>query len=326
MEALSLVVLAVLVVLSAPWAAEVRAIQYYDLETRDIALPDPPDLGPGPFGNAYFRETRDIRVLADGGTGVKPIESWHIAVLRTFILADDKTHTHTYLALLNLETNRTFHIDMGMSQSDFIHSRLATGGAYNVHLQSCVFMHVDSHQKNTIPTSTDFTGDGMPDVAVGLNGGIDIVHLQDDPDQPIAYHRRIEHDQLDLKMSMDFIPYTSPTMPYVVWPLRLLALADMNGDGTDELWTTGRYNDQLDGDYVALGAQILFMQDPGPDDALPSVKHTSPLSPDVFPKSNRTLAEFGSVVARIGDRNGDGVEDVIVSAGRDCQVRLRCVV
>lgn len=133
MAALSLVVL---VVLPAPWAAEARPIQYYDLETGDIALPDPPDLGPGPFGNAYFRETRDIRVLADGGTGAKPIEAWDIAVLRTFILAGDKTHTHTYLALLNLETNRTFHIDMGMSQSDFIHSRLATGGLYNVHLQS----------------------------------------------------------------------------------------------------------------------------------------------------------------------------------------------
>lgn len=195
------------------------------------------------------------------------------------------------------------------------HSRLTHSAQSHPHT------HINPHPK--IPPSTDWTGNRMPDVAVGLNGGIDIVHLQDDPDQPVAYHRRIEHDQLDLGMSMSFIPYTSPTMPYVVWPLRILPLPDMDGDGVDELWTSGRYYDQLDGEYVGIGAQILFMQDPGPTDALPSVKHTSPLSPDLFPKSNRTLAEFGSVVARIGDRNNDGVEDVIISAGRDCQVRLR---
>lgn len=85
--------------------------------------------------------------------------------------------------------------------------------------------------------------------------------------------------------------------------------------------TSGRFYDSLDGEYVNIGAQILFMQAPGPKDLLPPVKHVSPISPDIFPKSNRTLAEFGSVVARIGDRNGDGVEDVIVSAGRDCEVR-----
>ena len=130
-----------LLVLLAPWVTtEARPIHYYDLETRDIPLPDPLDLGPGPFGNAYFRETRDIAVLADGGTSAKPIQSWDVAVLRTFILSGDKTHTHTYLALLNLETNRTFHIDMGQTQGDFIHSRLATGGACGVHLRSCMYV------------------------------------------------------------------------------------------------------------------------------------------------------------------------------------------
>lgn len=76
----------------------------------------------------------------------------------------------------------------------------------------------------------------MPDVAVGLNGGIDIIHLKDDAEQPIDYHRRIESDELALGMKGDFIPYTSPTTAYTVWPHRLLPMPDMDGDGVDELW------------------------------------------------------------------------------------------
>lgn len=113
----------------APRAAEARQIHYFDFHPRSLPLPDPPNLGPGPFGNQYFRETRDVAVLADGATSAKPIENWHLAVLRTFILSGPGEGTHTYLALINVETNRTLHIDLAESKGDFIHSRLATGGA-----------------------------------------------------------------------------------------------------------------------------------------------------------------------------------------------------
>lgn len=71
-----------------------------------------------------------------------------------------------------------------------------------------------------------------------------------------------------------------------------------------------------------MTAQLLFLQAPGP--AVPSpLLHAAPITREHFPQSDRTFKGYGSIVSRIGDRNGDGYEDVIVSAGRDCEVRCR---
>ena len=85
--------------------------------------------------------------------------------------------------------------------------------------------------------------------------------------------------------------------------------------------TSARHYQSLEGDFNGLGAQLLFLQ--APTAAAPSpLLHAAPIPRDSFPKSNRMFAGTGMIVSRIGDRNGDTYEDVIVSAGRDCEVRI----
>lgn len=72
---------------------------------------------------------------------------------------------------------------------------------------------------------------------------------------------------------------------------------------------------------MGMTAQLLFLQAPRGSSPL---LYAAPITREHFPQSNRTFKGSGSIVSRIGDRNGDGYEDVIVSAGRDCEVRYRC--
>lgn len=151
-----------------------------------------------------------------------------------------------------------------------------------------------------------------------------MVYLQDSADDPILDRRRIDHSDFELGAG-EFVPFVGADQPFTVWPMRLLALPDMDGNSADELWTSMRFYHSLYGEYESLGAQILFMQKPGPaaDPAARSpVLHASPLPREHAPTSARILNEFGSIVARIGDRNGDGYWDMLVTAGRDCEVRV----
>lgn len=178
-----------------------------------------------------------------------------------------------------------------------------------------------SQRRFTHPHVEDFNGDRVPDVAFGEFGAIELVYLRDSADDPVLYRRRIEHGDVDLGIG-EYVPYTTPIQPYTDWPVRLLTLPDLDGNGADDLWTSARRYESLDGQYRGLGAQILFLSPPedGPAASSP-VLHASPLPPEHFPTSNRSLAEMGSIVARIGDVNGDGYTDMLVSAGRDCDVR-----
>lgn len=110
-----------------------RPINYFDMETRALPLPNPPGFGAAPSDSAWFRETRDVAALADGGTSARPMQHWDLAVLRTFTLS--KSEQHTFLMLLHIESNRTFFLDLGANQAELLHARLATGGA--LHREGC---------------------------------------------------------------------------------------------------------------------------------------------------------------------------------------------
>lgn len=183
-----------------------------------------------------------------------------------------------------------------------------------------------------------------------------MVYLQDSADTPFAYRHRIDHTDVDLGLPGGYIPYTGPETPYTVWPLELLTLPDMDGacvillfsvliikesvspllyparntpagDGVDELWLTARFYQSLDGDFTPNGAQIAWMVDPGPgEEAMDpqsgrvSCKAVSPIRQGRYPPSTRERKGYGSVVARIGDVDGNGIHDLIVEAGRNCDV------
>lgn len=82
---------------------------------------------------------------------------------------------------------------------------------------------------------TDFSEDSSGDLAIGLWGGIELVYLRDSPDDPFAYRRRIDHSEADLGLAGGYIPYTGPNVPYTVWPLKLMALPDMDGACSDRI-------------------------------------------------------------------------------------------
>lgn len=115
-----------------------RPIEYYDLPSRPLpALPDPPGLTLGPIVNAsQLRETRDIAALADGASRAAPMQAWDLVVLRTFNVGPDH-RIHTFLALLNIESGRIFHLDMGQTEGSMVHKRLTTGGAWELHGAWC---------------------------------------------------------------------------------------------------------------------------------------------------------------------------------------------
>lgn len=101
------------------------------------------------------------------------------------------------------------------------------------------------------------------------------------------------------------------------------------GDGIDELWLTARFYESLDGEFTPIGAQITWMVDPDvfgaiEEEKLP-FKAISPITRDQYPPTTRPRKGFGSVVALLGDVDDNGIEDLMVEVGRDCDVSRLCV-
>lgn len=117
-------VVLLLLLLCSP-AARARRIEYFDLESRPLPLPNPPGLVLGPMGNNTLRETRDIVVLADGASNARPMRAWDAAVLRTFVV---KEGYRQFLTLLNARDERVFHVDLGTIEFDLNQKRISSGG------------------------------------------------------------------------------------------------------------------------------------------------------------------------------------------------------
>ena len=70
-----------------------------------------------------------------------------------------------------------------------------------------------------MPPPPDFNGDGVPDVALGWDGSIDIVYLQDDAADPVLGRRAIA--ALEDVPIENYVPKASILPPYTNWPLSL---------------------------------------------------------------------------------------------------------
>lgn len=112
----------------APPRAAARPLEYFDTQSRQLALPDPPGLTFGPISNSSLRETRDVTVLSDGASSAAPMQAWDLALLRMFHVAEGQPH-HAFLALVNIEDERIFHLDLGATTGDLIRRRIISGGA-----------------------------------------------------------------------------------------------------------------------------------------------------------------------------------------------------
>lgn len=66
-------------------------------------------------------------------------------------------------------------------------------------------------------------------------GAVEIVFLQDSAEDPILARHRIEHTDGDLSFP-EWVDFTTPDQPFTQWPVRLLSIPDMDGNGIDELW------------------------------------------------------------------------------------------
>lgn len=231
-----LLLLLLLLVGLAPPLAGARPIKYFDLTSRHLPLPDPPGLTLGPIGNATLRETRDVVVLADGASSAAPMQAWDAALLRTFVVGAGH---HMFLTLLNVGTGRVFHLDLGEIEVDLNHKRISSGGACTRSGAGAGHLKRASNQRYPLtdphPPTTDFNGDTVPDLAVGVSGAIEMIYLQDSVDDPILAQQRIERTDADLGLP-EWVPFTAPDQPFTDWPVRLLTIPDMDKNGVDELW------------------------------------------------------------------------------------------
>lgn len=89
-------------------------------------------------------------------------------------------------------------------------------------VRDVVFSHHTSHH-------AEFSAGPGGDLAIGLWGGIELVYLRDDADDPFAARRRIDHSEVELGLVGGYIPYSGPHAAYTVWPLKILTLPDMDG-------------------------------------------------------------------------------------------------
>ena len=154
----------------------------------------------------------------------------------------------------------------------------------------------DSNFGISVANIGDFDGNGINELAVGtLKGEIYILRLTDSGE--LSRFSKITYADLN-----DPIPVTSSTAEL---GSSIANLGDIDGDGVDDL-AVGSIRDGSGGENRGA-VHILFMDESGlTKKANATIRH-----PDV------TLANFdafGSSIAKLGDINGDGINDIAVGA------------
>ncbi len=158
----------------------------------------------------------------------------------------------------------------------------------------------------TVAGLGDFDGDGIPDLGVGVNYGDD-----GGPDKGEIWvfflnsDGTVKHEQ---KISETHGGFTGILDDDDQFGRSVCSLGDVDGDGVDDILVGAMYDD--DGGLNRGAVYVLFMN------ADATVKSHQKISQSeggfLSQLSNRAL--FGFASAQIGDRDGDGIEEVVVSA------------
>lgn len=228
-----------------------RSLPYFDIKGApgvavDVTIPRPPAMATDESLLVFPCLTY---FLHNGMTSTTSMANWDTVTVRTFV-ANLVTPIAVYITLAKLDDGSVFHLEL---QQDPPHTKafnVVTGGGCGAR-SDCAAPTLQNKSKggrhtcrpplllsvesNTAvphilaplpsPTRTDFNGDGVPDVAIGWIGWVEIFYLRDDKVDPILARRAFHAKDAGVD---DFVPFQSFDDAFTLWPHYLIVVKDLD--------------------------------------------------------------------------------------------------